>query len=127
MKKIILGIFIGCVLCYVSFYPYESEIATELSPNGKYKLIYESDRHGGIFTGYYRRYIKVINVSSNKNLFIHFVESADENTDSNRAYWDGDKIIVTGNDFYSNDRKLQKIEVTREHTIFYFPEGYATK
>ncbi len=127
MKKVILGIFIGFILCYVNFYPYKSEIASELSPNRKYKLIYEAERHGGIFPGYYRHYIQVIDTSNNKSLFSDFVESDDIKSPYNKAHWNGDTIVVTGNDFYSRDRKLQKIEVTREHTIFYFPEGYATK
>jgi len=127
MKKIILGIFIGCVLCYVNFYPYESELATELSPNGKYKLIYEAERHGGIFPAYYRHYIQVIDTSNNESLFYDFIESDDIKSPYNKAHWDGDTIVVEKDDFYPKENQPYKIETTKGKMVFYFPEGYATK
>lgn len=127
MKKIFIGIFIGCSFCYIYFYPYESEIGSELSQNKKYKLLYSAEKFGGIFTGSYNHYVRVIDTANNKLLLSYFVESDDIKSRENKAHWNGDTITVKINGFYSNDRKLQKIEVTEEKTVFYFPQGYATK
>lgn len=127
MKKIAIGIFIGCILCYISFYPYESEIGTELSPNGKYKLIYTATRHGGIFPGYYRHYIEVRNALSDEYMFSYFVESDDIKSRDNKAYWAGDTIVVQKDDFYPDENNPYKIETTMGKMVFYLPEGYATK
>lgn|GEM_PF-2537748 len=130
MKKFlkIFGlIFLGYVIAIITYSSGYKIIGTELSPNGKYKLIYRATPYGGIFFSYYRHYVEVKEVSSNKSLLLHFVKSDDIKSPENEAHWVGDTIVVTGNDFYSSDNKLQKIEVTDEKTVFYFPEGYATK
>ena len=91
------------------------------------KTIQRKNGLPSIFLSEYEHYISLYNVVNSERLFIDFVHSDDIKGSPDDVYWDNDTIVITTNDFSSNYKKLQKIEITDNSTVFYFPEGYATK
>ena len=114
MKKFMFGIFTGFVLFYIYFFPYETEIGSQTSPNGKYKLIYKAIRHGGLVPGYYRHYIEVRKADDIKN------QSYD-------AHWNGDTIVVPKGCITDRTDIPYKTVTTMGKMTFHFLKGFATE
>ncbi|MCD6459741.1 hypothetical protein J7L67_03635 [bacterium] len=131
MKKIlkIFGwIFLGYIIAVTTYVSGDKIIGTEISPNGKYKLIYSATRYGGILPMEYRHYIEVRRVSDNELMFLEFIKSDDVISLSNDARWDADTIVVQEG-YCKNDNSdgPYKRVTTFGKTTFYLVDGYATK
>lgn len=129
MKKIVsfVGIlFAGYMIGIMTYASGDKIIGSTVSANGKYKLIYTAIRYGGIFPAYYRHYVEVREIPTEKRVMSWFVKSDDIKSRSNETYWDGDTIVMTDPDFYSNN-VLQQVIATPEKIVFHFPKGFATQ
>jgi len=123
MKKFIFGIFTGFIFFYICFFPYETEIGTEISPNGKYKLIYSATRYGLS----YRHYIEVKKVSTDEHVFLEFIDSDDIKNPHNDAHWNGDTIVVPKGSITDRTDLPYKTVTTMGKMTFYFKKGFATE
>jgi len=127
MKKFIFGLFTGLFLFYIYFFPYENQIGSEISPNGKYKLVYKAIRHGGLFPGYYRHYIEVRKISGNELVFSEFIESDDIKNPYNDAHWQEDTIVFPKGCITDRTDLPYKTVTTMGKMTFYFVKGFATE
>ncbi|MDX9702360.1 MAG: hypothetical protein RBU23_04860 [Candidatus Auribacterota bacterium] len=130
MKKIILflGIaFLGYTIGIMTYASGDKIIGSEISPNGKYKLIYKAVRYGGIFPPYWRHYVELRDISTGKRIMGWFVKSDDIKARHNETHWQGDSIIMTDPDFSSAGNALQEIVITEEQATFRFSKGFATE
>jgi len=126
MKKFlkILGwVFLGYIIAIMTYASGNKIIGTEISPNGKYKLIYRATRFGGILPLYYRHYVELRKIAGNEYLFSEYTDSDDIKNPYNDAHWNGDTIVVRKR----GRNKPYKTITDKGKMTFYFEKGFATE
>lgn len=118
---------LGYLLAVITHFPYKTVIDRKLSPNKRYVAEYYCLRRGGLIPLQYNHFISLVDTESGRHILSYFTKDADVKGLPDDVFWDNDHLVCAENTFYSNDKKLQKIELTKDRTVFYFPKGYATE